>query len=56
MIVPAEVFGPWLTSKNVRLGPTPEDLLAMHRACLRENNPRNDDPDDPECVVVLGTA
>lgn len=53
VIVPAEAFGPWLTGKNVRLGPAPEDLLAMHRACLRVNNPRND---APECVVALGTA
>ena len=53
VILPAEAFGPWLSGEDVRLGPAPEDWLAMHRVALRVNNPRND---DPECVVALATA
>ena len=53
VILPAEAFGPWLSGEGVRLGPAPEDWLAMHRVALRVNNPRND---DSECVVALATA
>ena len=53
VILPAEAFGSWLPGEDVRLGPAPEDWLAMHRVGLRVNNTRND---DPECVVALGTT
>ena len=53
VILPEEAFEPWLTGKDVRLAPAPEDLLVMHRVALRVNNPRND---DPECVLALVEA
>jgi len=53
VILPEEAFGPGLAGEEFRLGPAPEDLLAMHRVALRVNNPRND---NPECVVAFGTA
>ena len=53
VILPPEAFEPWLSGKEVRLEPAPEDWLAMHRVPLRVNNPSND---DPECVVALTTA
>jgi len=53
VILPPEAFEPWLSGEEVRLGPAPEDGLAMHRVGLRVNNPRND---DSECVVALATA
>ena len=53
VILPEEAFGPWLTGEAVRLGPAPEDRLAMRRVAPRVNDPRND---DPECVAALASA
>ena len=53
VILPEEAFGPWLSGAKVRLGPAPEDRLAMRRVALRVNDPRND---DPECVAALASA
>lgn len=34
VILPVEGFGPSLTGKDVRLGPPPDDFLAMHPVSL----------------------
>ena len=53
VILPPEAFEPWLAGEDVRFGPAPEDLLAMHRVALRVNNARDD---DPECVAAVAAA
>ena len=52
-ILSPEAFEPWLSGEDVELGPTPKDLLAMHRVGRGVNNPRYD---APACVVPLEVA
>ena len=53
VILPPEVFQPWLSGDEVELGPASNDLLAMHRVDRAVNNPRYD---GPGCLAALAAG